>query len=276
MNGYSILVYAEVINHRIIHSNVSHILFDFDGTLSLIRAGWQDVMRDYFESELMSSINNTKVSQDDIKDLVLNCINNNTGKQTIYQCIELADLIRRYGGVPLDIWEYKEEYQKRLLRKIRYRLDELSENPDSKYKYLLSGSLEFLEMLQKRGIKLFLASGTDEEDVKNEAKLLGIDRFFGNNIFGAKKDYKRYSKKEVVNNIICNYKIEPLHLLGIGDGYVEIENVKQAGGFTCAVCSDESGNGSINKWKYERLKRAGADMFIPDYRDIKQLENILF
>ena len=34
----------EIINPNIIRGRIRHALFDFDGTLSLIREGWQDVM----------------------------------------------------------------------------------------------------------------------------------------------------------------------------------------------------------------------------------------
>lgn len=269
-------MFIEIANSKIVDSNITHILFDFDGTLSLIRAGWQLIMQDYFENEFASSVNPQIISRNRIKNLVQTCIEQNTGKQTIYQCIELANIIKKYGGNPKDIWEYKREYQKRLLLKINYRLVELSENSNLRSKYLLPGSLDLLESLRERGITLFLASGTDQEDVKNEARLLGIDEFFGANIFGARHDYKNYSKKKVIEKILYEYSINPAQLLGIGDGYVEIENVKNMGGFTCAVCSDESGNGDLNKWKYKRLKQVGADMFISDYRDIESLHNIWF
>ena len=50
-----------------------------------------------------------------------------TGKQTIYQCIRLAEEIRRRGGQPLDPLEYKNEYHRRLLERIDHRLQGLKD-----------------------------------------------------------------------------------------------------------------------------------------------------
>ena len=58
-------------------------------------------------------------------------------------------------------------------------------------------------------------------------------------------------------------------LLSFGDGYVEIENTKQVGGLAVAVASDEAHNGSgrVDEWKRQRLLGVGADAVIPDFRD---------
>ena len=65
-------------------------------------------------------------------------------------------------------------------------------------------------------------------------------------------------------------------LLGLGDGYVEIENVKAAGGVAVGVASNEAQRAGLDEWKRERLLRAGADASVPDYRDLKALEDYLF
>jgi hypothetical protein len=58
-------------------------------------------------------------------------------------------------------------------------------------------------------------------------------------------------------------------LLSFGDGYVEIQNTKEAGGLAVAVASDEAHNGSgrVDEWKRQRLLGVGADVVIADYRD---------
>ncbi len=66
-------------------------------------------------------------------------------------------------------------------------------------------------------------------------------------------------------------------LLGFGDGYVEIANVKAAGGVAVAVASDEAGrSGRADPWKRDRLIGVGADLVIPDYRDGEALLGYLF
>ena len=77
----------------------------------------------------------------------------------------------------------------------------------------------------------------------------------------------------VIDRILRENNIPGERLLSFGDGYVEIENTKEVGGLAVAVASDEANNGSgnIDEWKRKRLMGVGADVLIPDYRDIEVL-----
>ncbi len=123
--------------------------------------------------------------------------------------------------------------------------------------------------MRQLGLPLYLASGTDLSAVKREAELLDVTRYFDGHIYGALDDYKQFSKKIVIDRILHEHAITGRHLLSFGDGYVEIENTKQAGGLAVAVASDEANNGSgrVDEWKRERLLGVGADAVIPDFRD---------
>ena len=72
------------------------VLFDFDGTLSLIRSGWVDVMVPMMVECLLQL--KTGESEQDLTNIVEDFVALLTGKQTIYQMIELAAQIRRRGG----------------------------------------------------------------------------------------------------------------------------------------------------------------------------------
>jgi hypothetical protein len=53
---------------------------------------------------------------------------------------------------------------------------------------------------------------------------------------------------------------------------VEIDNVKGVGGTAVAVASDEAGgSGRPDDWKLDRLIGVGADVVIPDFREIDAL-----
>ena len=112
--------------------------------------------------------------------------------------------------------------------------------------------------------------------VKEEAALLGLTEYFGPHIYGAQRDYKTFSKKMVIERILRENQLPGEALLGFGDGYVEIEDVKAAGGFACGVASNEKTRQGVDEWKRQRLIRAGADIIIPDYRAIDELEAFLF
>ena len=76
---------------------------------------------------------------------------------------------------------------------------------------------------------------------------------------------------------ICENHVDCATLLGFGDGYVEIQNVKSVGGLAVAVASDEAGrSGKPDPWKRDRLIGAGADVVIPDYRDWATLVDYLW
>ena len=195
------------------------------------------------------------------------------GKQTIYQMIQLADRIKERGGSPREPLWYKHEYLRRLDERIRSRIEGLRVGRLRKDDALVYGARRLLELLRTRGLPMYLASGTDEVFVKQEAELLDLTQFFGKHIYGALDDYKQFSKKLVVERILRDNRIQGTQLLSFGDGYVEIENTKEVGGLAVAVASDEARNGSgeFDQWKYKRLLGVGADVVIPDFRDAEAL-----
>ncbi len=247
-----------------------HVLFDFDGTLSLIREGWPDVMIPMMVECLLET--GSQETAEELEQIVRAFVTELTGKQTIYQMIRLAEEIKKRGGKPLDPTEYKRMYHDRLMARIAHRREGLRSGQIPREEMLVPGSLPLLEELQRRGVELYLASGTDEVYVREEATLLGLDRYFGNHIYGAIDDYKRFSKAMVIEQILATHQITGDHLLGFGDGYVEIQNVKEVGGTAVAVASDEAQkSGRPDPWKRERLIGVGADLVVPDYRDWQTL-----
>jgi phosphoglycolate phosphatase len=254
---------------------ISHVLFDFDGTLSLIRQGWPEVMVPMFVEALPRR---TGESEETLRAVVLDDIMRLNGKQTIYQMIQLADRIRERGGEPDEPLWYKHEYLRRLQLHIGARTEGLANATIAPDEVLVHGARAILEHLRGLGLSLYLASGTDEYAVEREAELLDITRYFDGHIYGAVDDFKTFSKKIVIERIIKEHKITGRHLLAFGDGYVEIENTKQAGGLAVAVASDEANNGSgrVDEWKRRRLLGVGADAVIPDFRDaIPLVEHLL-
>src|SRR5271157_3183784 len=68
-------------------------LFDFDGTLSLIRTGWVDVMVPMMV-EILAELK-TRESAEELRALVEDFVARLTGEQTIYQMIELAHQVEK-------------------------------------------------------------------------------------------------------------------------------------------------------------------------------------
>src|SRR5512142_2678527 len=85
--------------------NARVCLFDFDGTLSLVRSGWMDVMVPMMVEILAET--RSGETEEQLRTVVEDFVWRLTGKQTMYQMIELAEQVTRRGGRPLEPLAYK-------------------------------------------------------------------------------------------------------------------------------------------------------------------------
>jgi beta-phosphoglucomutase-like phosphatase (HAD superfamily) len=99
-------------------------------------------------------------------------------------------------------------YHDRLMQKIGYRREELRQGKVSPDRYLLPGARAFLESFRNRGLKLYCASGTDEVYTLEEARLLEIDHYFDGRIYGARNDYKSFSKETLIRQMVSSVRDE--------------------------------------------------------------------
>jgi hypothetical protein len=112
--------------------------------------------------------------------------------------------------------------------------------------------------------------------MKEEARLLDVARYFDGGVYGALDDYKSFSKAILIQRVIAAAECTGEQFLGFGDGYVEIENVKQVGGVAVGVATAEPDCEIVDEWKRQRLAGVGADFIIPNYRCHEQLMSTLF
>jgi phosphoglycolate phosphatase-like HAD superfamily hydrolase len=264
----------EVLRPDLPRGRFRSVLFDFDGTLSLIREGWPQVMIPMMVSVLRAT--DTRETEAELAAAVEEFVMRLNGRETVYQMIQLAGEVRRRGGTPLDPLAYKRRYHDLLMARIAGRLAALEAGTATAEEWTVPGSHALLESLRRRGLTLYLASGTDIEYVRHEARLLGLTRYFGQHIYGALDDYRNFSKQMVVERILRSHGLRGEELLGFGDGFVEIEEVKRVGGVAVAVASDEVRRRGVDAWKRDRLVRAGADVVIPEYRRHERLLRYLF
>ncbi len=263
------------IHSKIKTGNIKHVVFDFDGTISLIRDGWQNVMVPLMV-EFLQTETDTSETHEVIESIVVEFVDRLTGKQTIYQMIQLSEEIEKRGGKPKDPLVYKDAYNQRLLPIVEQRISDLAEGKLSAGSLRVPMVMEFLQRLHGLGLKCYLASGTDVEFVKNEAELLDVAKYFNGGIYGALREYKKFSKAMVIQKILTDFGLSGSELLIIGDGYVEIENAIAVGAIAVGVASVEENIYNMNVDKRERLLRAGADIIIPDFSDGDQLLEYLF
>lgn len=252
----------EILNPNITRGRIRHALFDFDGTLSLIREGWQGVMIPM----MVELLRETPEAEDQarIEAVVRDYVARLTGKQTIYQMIQLAEEIRKRGGAPLEPLAYKRMYLARLNERIAGRIGGLKAGRIASDELMVPGSRAMLDALRERNVRCYLASGTDEPFVLDEAAALGLTPYFAG-IYGAKDDYKSFSKRMVIDRIIAEHGLAGPEFVAFGDGYVEIEDTKRVGGVAVGLATDEARRAGVDEWKRNRLIEAGADVIAPDF-----------
>ena len=266
---------------EIVHDDVAlgafkHGLFDFDGTISILREGWQEVMAPLMVEMICGEHEPTLQIEEAVKEY----IDDSTGIQTILQMERLAEMVKEYGLVPedqiLDAQGYKSIYNGRLMKSVDERLGQLERGEKQSEDFTLRGALAFVKMLYERGITLYLASGTDRGYVEHESRVVGAAPYFKGGIFGALRTFQEYSKDKVIKEILKDYNLHGSELFVVGDGPVEIRNAKDNGALAIGVASDEVAGHGLNAHKRERLIRAGSDIIIPDFGDGEELVGYLF
>ncbi len=273
MSQYLPGTHIEVINPDIPRGAIRHALFDFDGTISLIREGWQGVMIPMMVEILLQTPQHE--DEEELRRVVTDFVDRLTGKQTIYQMLRLCEEVEKRGGKPADPLVYKRMYHDRLWERIKGRVAALERGEVPPEEMMVPGALEMVKALRARGVTCYLASGTDEPYVLHEAAVLGLTPYFAR-IYGALDDYKRYSKKMVIERIIRENDLHGREFAAFGDGFVEIEDAKAVGGIAVGVASNEATREGVNLWKRQRLIAAGADLIVPDFREHDRLVAYLF
>src|SRR5262245_6406872 len=202
----------EIVNPDVTRGHFRSVLFDFDGTLSLIREGWPEVMIPM----MVRILRETGTSETDrelavaVEDFVMRL----NGRQTIYQMIQLADEVRRRGGTPADPLQYKHQYHDLLWQRISGRVEGLEQGTIAPETMTVPGSHALLTAFRERGLTLYLASGTDIQYVRNESKAIGVSDFFGPHIYGALDEYQNFSKKMIIDRILSENKLRGGELVG--------------------------------------------------------------
>lgn len=252
-----------------------HGLFDFDGTVSLLREGWQQVMGPLMVEMICGSAPATP-------EIVQACddyIAESTGINTILQMEHMVEMVRQYGFIPeekiLDAHGYKKIYNDRLMERVVVRIKDLEEGRLPVEDVIVRGSVEFLKRLKDRDLHMYIFSGTDQDDVRRESTIVGAAQYF-EEIWGALRTYAESNKEMILKKIIEKHDLHGAEVLVCGDGPVEIRHGREHGCVTIGVCSDEVKGYGWNMEKRERLIKAGADILVPDFGELDALMAYLF
>lgn len=252
-----------------------YAVFDFDGTLSLVRAGWQRVMADLMVEVLRATPRAQAGDRDEayLRAQTVAPVFGLAGQPTLVQMQWLVDEVRRRGGAPLAAEAYKREYLDRL-RQRAPALADLKADHVSAGQLRVPGALEFVSALVARQVTCSIASGTDERAVRAEAAALGFGPLLAE-IRGA-RDNGLDPKRDLIDRLTAKHHLLPGELAAFGDGRREMECARAAGGLAVGVASNEVERRGIDQAKRALLIAAGADVIIPDFAEPAGLLAYLF
>lgn len=239
-------------------------VFDFDGTLSLLREGWARLMADMGVERI-----GAKADADRLELEMLEL----SGKPTIHQMRKLAEEI---GPASPSAESLLDEFLRRLFATVDVRRQRLANGTDAPAAWTVPGSHAILDDLQSRGVQLVLASGTDARFVHAEAALLGLTHYFGEHIYAPDGDLAKFDKGDVIRMQLRERGLTGADLIGFGDGYAETVQVKRAGGVAVGVASREAGQRDVNEMKRGMLLGLGADVIVPHYEEHAAIISWLF
>jgi len=262
-------------------SGVGHAVFDHDGTISTLRQGWERIM----EPMMIRAILGERYATADetlyhrVAHRVREYIDKSTGTETLVQMDALVDMVTEFGIVPaadiLDRTGYKGIYNDALMAVVNARLAKYRRGELSIDDLTIKGAVVFLQSLRAMGVTLYLASGTDHDDVRNEAEALGYAGLFDGGIYGALDRAQSHAKRRVIQRILGEHALDGSQLAVFGDGPVELRESRKRHGIAIGIASDEIRRYGLDPGKRARLVKAGAQMILPDFSQAERLAALM-
>jgi phosphoglycolate phosphatase len=258
---------AELVNPAVRRGPFHVALFDFDGTLSLIREGWPRVMVDLMLDHLRTQ-NLIREPESECAAHVEGFVMALNGHPTIRQMERFAEEVTSRGGTPAGPAAYLQQYLEALMRVVRGRWEALEAGRARPEEWVVPNAHGILSEFRAREVPLFVASGTDLAHVSREVDLLRLATHVEGRVFAPKDNDAAFRKRDVIERAVREHGSQ---LIGFGDGVVETQEVKRAGGIAVGVASVEAGARGVSASKRETLIAAGADLIIPDYERAPEL-----
>jgi len=215
-------------------------VFDWDGTLSLIRAEWPRILSsliaEIIAGRLSPEDDPVEIIRDDTKS-VRAYLKETAGAPTLDQIkgyLERNNHLEHLKDKDLDRLSrtWLDEYNRRLNRFVEEEVvPKAGDNPED---YRVAGALKFVKKFREQGIKCYVLSGGNEKDLNDtDVPLLGFDGLF-ELVLGTDGTIERelgsYDKGVGLEWIMKREGIEdPGEVVVIGDGAAEISFARKLG-----------------------------------------------
>jgi phosphoglycolate phosphatase-like HAD superfamily hydrolase len=252
-------------------------VFDHDGTVSTLRQGWERIMEPMMIRAILGERYRTadEALYQRVAHRVRDYIDKSTGIETLVQMEALVEMVTEFGVVStrdiLDTFGYKALYNDALMAVVNGRLAKYRRGELDIDDLTVKGAVACLQSLRAMGVTLYLASGTDHDDVRNEAQALGYADLFNGGIYGALGEVNANSKRRVIQRILTENGLDGSHLAVFGDGPVELRESRRRHGAAIGIASDEIRRYGLNPEKRTRLIKAGAHLLLPDFSQAASL-----
>jgi phosphoglycolate phosphatase-like HAD superfamily hydrolase len=250
----------------------THVVFDFDGTLSWLRHGWTEVAQTVIAPRFLLRSGETAA---DIRTHLFREMFRFNGRPTPLFTTEMAAQIQQRGG-QADADELLESFLRPLNANAHERYAQLRNGSATPDDFIVHGGRALLELLTARGLNIIILSGNPHDQITTEAEMLGLTQFCNGHVYGH-TDANNFTKQSVLEKLMAEESFTGEAFVMFGDGAAEIEAARNLGGLAVAVCSDENENGSgrIDENKRAVLLEVGANAVIADYREPESLLKIL-
>jgi phosphoglycolate phosphatase-like HAD superfamily hydrolase len=249
-------------------------VFDFDGTLSLVRSGWQQVMSELMVEALLQAPRHEVLPK--LQRAADDYIARSTGQPTIEQMTWLATAVERRGGAADTPVEYKHRFEAQLRERIDQRLADLSGGLRAPETLLVPGTRALLDALHDQKLPLALISGTDHDAVVQEAGALQIAGYFADRIYAPNSHDPEFSKLAMITRLLAEYNLPGQTLVSFGDGPAETAATHAVGGLAIGIALDEAHGSKLDRQKRAILIASGADIVIPHFGEHARLVELLF
>ncbi len=262
----------EVIRPNPYPGRVRVAFFDHDGTVSLFRSGWHQVMIALM-AESLPPVDGDAL--DDRIAIAAKLVHWSNGQPTLVQMQQLAELVRARGASPLPAVTYKEIFVERMLALAQPRIEAVRAGAAPRERWTVPGAPELLKELGRRRIPCYLVSGTDHALVLEDLAVLGLASLFSE-ITGATPDPSTSSKAAVFRRVARELGLGEGEMVVFGDGSEEIRLAKEMGGLAIALAHDGAGSAGVEAGQRERLIAAGAHVIVADLRPCGAITDYLF
>lgn len=242
---------------------------DFDGTMSLIRIGWQQVMHSVMKAALYDYHPNHAHIDTDIRTYIAH----STGQPSIIQMAWVDEQVMLYGGPHRGAQYYLDQFSNAMKSQIDDRVAAITDESTADA-FMVPGARRFLHALAERNIRIALVSGTEHHHLVRESAALRIDSYFDAGIYGPGTHAPGFTKHDAIAQLVARYNVAPGAFISIGDGPVEIKAGKALGGYSLAVASDEHGGG-LDIDKRQHLLDAGADAVVAHFTHLDAITQAL-